>query len=267
MKRFYYIAIVFLLIILPSSYGHQESIVDENNKKSLKINICNEVYYGYHAIFGDYHFHQVQWDNNLEKWIIINSDDIYTNNPCADELGEKKLAKLDSCIDGDTVKLIIEKEVVSVRLLAVDTPELTSADQEIKDIAIKAKNFVCEVLSNSKNIYYEYDLKSSKLDKYGRHLVWLFTDQGLLQEALINNGYAKVAYIYARYKYIPLLQIKEEIAATNKFGIWQYNNLINDNTSSKKEELTQEEKIEKIVYVTLVIVFTIVAVVKEITKK
>jgi len=268
MKRYYFIMLLINILLIPSAFAHEDMIVDEKNKKSLKVSICDEINYGFHAEEENYHFHQIIWNEDENRWTIIDPTIVFDRNPCSLKEGTKFPVKYSSCVDGDTVKLDLNNEIISVRLLAVDTPELNSANKDIKNIAIMAKDYLCNTLNSSKYIFIEYDEKSSKLDKYGRHLVWIFNDQGLIQETLINNGYAKVAYLYGKYKYVPDLQILEEKAAKSKIGIWAYAvDEASEKTASSRPELTEEEKLEKIIYILLVIIFSIIAIVKEITKK
>ena len=66
----------------------------------------------------------------------------------------------------------------------------------------------------------EYDFNSDKTDKYNRHLVWVFVDGDLLQEKIIQKGYAEVAYLYGDYKYTNKLEEALEVAKKNKVGMW-----------------------------------------------
>ena len=58
------------------------------------------------------------------------------------------------------------------------------------------------------------------MDKYDRLLVWVFTDGTLLQKDLVENGYAKVAYLYGDYKYTKELEKVQELSSANNLGIW-----------------------------------------------
>ena len=76
------------------------------------------------------------------------------------------------------------------------------------------------MIKNAKVIELEYDSKSNDVDKYGRVLAWVYVDDELLNDELIKNGYAKVAYLYAHYKYVDILQQHERKAQLNNIGIW-----------------------------------------------
>lgn len=127
---------------------------------------------------------------------------------------------LDRCVDGDTAWFITNETSLKYRFLAIDTPETVHPSLDFKIYGKNASDYTCNLLKTAKKIEIEYDDKSTKTDKYNRELVWVFVDKKLLQEILIENGYAKVAYIYGNYKYVSLLKEKEIIAKEEKVGIW-----------------------------------------------
>lgn len=129
---------------------------------------------------------------------------------------KKEEVKLDKCIDGDTISIIINKEEHKVRFLAVDSPEIDLEEA----YATEAKDFTCNLLKKSKHIYLEYDSNSDKTDKYDRILAWVWADSDLVQIELVKSGYAKVAYLYNEYKYTDELKKFESYAKDKKRNIW-----------------------------------------------
>lgn len=127
---------------------------------------------------------------------------------------------LSKCVDGDTAKFELDQEVITARFLAIDTPETKHPQKGEEPWGKEASNFTCDSLKRAKKIELEYDSNSEKVDKYDRHLVWVFVDDELLQDHIIKQGYAEVAYLYGDYKYTPLLQDHEAIAKKEKLGIW-----------------------------------------------
>ena len=130
----------------------------------------------------------------------------------------KEKVLFSSCIDGDTIKVSINNEKYTVRFLAIDTPEYSST--EIDYYGKEASEYTCNRVKNAKKIELEYDDNSDKEDKYGRILAWVFVDGTLLEEELVEKGYAKVAYLYADYKYTNILKEKQELASAKNLGIW-----------------------------------------------
>ena len=139
------------------------------------------------------------------------------NYCCAEE---KIQVSFGSCIDGDTANLILNNEEIKVRLLAIDTPETKHPTIGEEPFGTKASEYTCTQLENAKKIEIEYDLNSDRLDKYDRHLVWVWVDDYLLQDEIIKEGLAEVAYLYGDYKYTGTLQDHQTIAQVNKLGIW-----------------------------------------------
>ena len=148
---------------------------------------------------------------------------------------KKIKVKLDKCIDGDTVSVIMNKETVKVRFLAIDAPEI---DKE-EPYSTEAKDFTCELLTSAKNIYLEKDPAADEADKYNRYLAWVWADDILVQKELVEIGYAKIAYLYSEYKYDDELKEFENYAKENKLNIWALNKEI-------KNEEKDEKKVNKI---------------------
>lgn len=123
--------------------------------------------------------------------------------------------KLDKCIDGDTAWFKTEKNSKKYRFLAIDSPELDT------EKGANSAYYVCEILKEAKKIEIEYDIVGYSIDKYGRELVWVYVDGELLQEKLLEKGYAKIKYIYANYEYLDKLFEIENEAINNRLGIWE----------------------------------------------
>lgn len=215
---------VILLFVSTTVYAHGGNISGYNDKDSDKIIEYNREYYGYHKENDEIHYHKVQWNEEKQKWQIKNSSIYYDENfnIIKDNNTETKKVEvtLNRVIDGDTVVFNISNydEAVTVRFLAVNTPETTS---KVEPYGKEASEFTKEKLTNSKKIVLEYDNNSTETDKYNRQLAWVWVDDELLQELLIENGLAKVDYIYGNYKYVERLEDKEEKAKSSKIGIWQ----------------------------------------------
>ena len=139
---------------------------------------------------------------------------------CLNIEAKKLEVTLNKCVDGDTAWFNVEDEPIKTRFLAIDTPESTN---KIEKYGKEASEFTCNILKNAKKIEIEYDPNSDKLDKYDRHLVWVFVDGELLQNIIIQNGLAEVEYIYGDYLYTHILENSEEEAKLNKVGIWENN--------------------------------------------
>ena len=141
---------------------------------------------------------------------------------------EEMEVKFSNCVDGDTAKFIYNNEEKTARFLAIDTPETVHPTKKDEAWGKEASDFTCQKIQEAKKIVLEFDEKSDRKDNYGRYLVWVFVDNKLLQEELVKNGLAEIAYLYGDYKYVDNLKKAEEIAKNNKVGIWQ-NTINNEN--------------------------------------
>ena len=136
----------------------------------------------------------------------------------------KEKVKFIKCVDGDTAKFERNNKVFTLRFLAVNTPETKSPKKGVEFYGKEASNYTCNRLKEAKTIEIEYDNQSDRKDRYNRNLGWVFLDDKLLQKDLVENGYAKVDYIYGKYKYVDELKELEKKAKTSKKGLWQKEN-------------------------------------------
>lgn len=140
--------------------------------------------------------------------------------PISVSANERIEVKFSKCVDGDTIKVLIKGKEETVRFLAIDTPETKHPKKGVEPFGKEASSFTCEKVKHTQKLELEYDSNSDKKDKYGRILAWVFTDDVLLQDELIQMGYAKVAYLYGDYSYTNTLQKHEKIAKKNQTGLW-----------------------------------------------
>ena len=144
---------------------------------------------------------------------------VRTNNT-SEAISESQQVTLGKCVDGDTAHFTINQNDVTVRFLAIDTPETKHPQKGQEPFGKEASEYTCTALMNAESIILEYDPKAS-VDKYDRILAWVFVDGELLQEKLISLGYAKTAYLYDDYLYTEQLLNAETKAKEAKLGIWQ----------------------------------------------
>lgn len=160
----------------------------------------------------------------------------------------KKTVTFDKCVDGDTVWLKDGSLVLKYRFLAIDTPEIVHPNKNGGVLGKTASEYTCNMLKNAKKIEIEYDKNSDKKDKYDRELVWIYLDNKLFQQDLIEKGYAKVKYIYGNYEYVPMLKETEEKAKSNRIGIWGnvYSVTFKFKEYNKTVEVIEGSKVEPI---------------------
>ena len=162
--------------------------------------------------------------------------------PSVTYANEKKEVEFKSCIDGDTARFIMDKEEIKVRFLAIDTPETNHPKKGEEPYGKEAKEYTCNRITNASKIELEFDDNSDKKDKYNRVLAWVWVDDTLLQDELVKNGYAEVAYLYGDYKYTNTLKDHQAVAEASKIGIWneEARKEFDSNSSSKNDDNTTD---------------------------
>jgi micrococcal nuclease len=154
----------------------------------------------------------------------------------------KKLidAKIVKVVDGDTMDILINNKKETVRLLLVDTPETVHPTKPVEPFGPEASKFAKETLTG-KDIKIEMDV--SDRDKYGRLLAYLYIDNKMFNEMLLEKGLARVAYVYPpNIKYVDHFRDIQKKAQVSGIGIWSIENYaqedgfhpVNDKQASNK---------------------------------
>ena len=150
---------------------------------------------------------------DINKYLVNFNDKISNTSSVTEEVE----VSLIGCIDGDTAKFKENGKINTYRFLGIDTKELSTNQKYSKE----ALNYTCNALKNAKKITIKYENTSAHFDKYKRHLVWVFVDDSLLQEKIIENGYAKVRYVYTKLTYLNKLYKAQEKAKNKKKNLYE----------------------------------------------
>lgn len=137
-------------------------------------------------------------------------------------------AKVLRVVDGDTMKVSINGKKETIRLLLVDTPESVNPNiPEPQPFAIEASNFAKKMLTD-KTVQIELDV--SERDKYGRLLCYLYVNGKMFNETLLEQGYARVAYVFQpNVKYVEPFKAIQDKARKRGLGIWSIENYAQEN--------------------------------------
>lgn len=135
-------------------------------------------------------------------------------------------AKIVRVVDGDTMKVSFNEsgkvKEETIRLLLVDTPESVDPEKPVQPFALEASKFAKDTL-NEKEVRLELDV--SERDKYGRLLCYLYIGDKMFNEMLLENGYARVAYIYPpNVKYVDQFRDIQKAAQLKGVNIWSVEN-------------------------------------------
>lgn len=129
-------------------------------------------------------------------------------------------------IDGDTIKVSIDGKEENVRFLLVDTPETNHPRLGEQPFGQEAKAFTSEMVQSGQ-VQLEFDI--SHRDKYQRLLAYVYVDGVSVQEELLKNGLARVAYIYEpNTKYVDQYDEIQKKAQKQAVGIWSVENYATD---------------------------------------
>ena len=183
---------------------------------------------------------------------------------------ESEEAYIEKVVDGDTVKVKLKdsEEIVTLRLLLIDTPESVKPGVNPQPYSLDASNFAKESLKVGDKVYLEYD-DGDKTDKYDRHLcyLWFYSKEDksweMFNEKLVEEGLARVGYIYSQRRHLDVLYVAQDKAKDKKLNIWSVDGYVtdkgfdvdayNDNgkatsTSNSFSDNTNQSKSNKIVY-------------------
>ncbi|EIA6404785.1 thermonuclease family protein [Listeria monocytogenes] len=136
---------------------------------------------------------------------------------------------LDHVVDGDTISVKFEGETKAktVRLLLIDTPESVKPNTPVQPYAKEASNYMKELVTNSK-LTLEYD-SGGATDKYGRVLAYVYADGKNVNEEMLKEGFARVAYVYEpNTRYLSEFKQAEAAAKEKKKNIWAKDGYVND---------------------------------------
>lgn len=121
--------------------------------------------------------------------------------------------------DGDTAVMSINGKDEKVRFLLIDTPETVKENTPVQPFGKEASQRTKELLTNAKTVTLEHEPGETK-DDYDRVLAYVFVDGKMLQETLVEEGLARVAFFEKDEKYYQHLLKVQESAKNKKIGIW-----------------------------------------------
>ena len=179
---------------------------------------------------------QIKDSTSSNSQVSVESNSSYQDSSSSKEVPKGSVkATVERVVDGDTMKLKLDKtkEVVTLRLLLVDTPESVKKGVDPQPYSIEASNFAKNTLVAGDTVYIEYD-EGDKTDKYDRHLgyLWYYSNDNsnwqMFNETLISQGYARVGYIYSQKRHLDEFYKAQDYAKSNKLNIWSVYGYVTD---------------------------------------
>ncbi len=123
--------------------------------------------------------------------------------------------------------------------MLIDTPETKHPRLGKQPFGQEASDRTAELLNNANKIEVEFDV-GQKQDKYNRYLAYIYVDGEMLNNILVREGLAKVAYVYPpNTRYLTKLENSQEAAKSEKIGIWSLDSAFE--TKQKKESNSQTQ--------------------------
>jgi len=139
---------------------------------------------------------------------------------------ETAAALVERVVDGDTIHVVVNGQKETVRMLLVDTPETKHPDKPVEPFGPEASEFAKERLEG-RTVRLEFD--GPKRDKYDRLLAYVWIDDVLFNELLVENGLARLAYVYdPPYRHYNAIAAAENRAMKEKKGIWSIENYVRE---------------------------------------
>ncbi|MGG1021145.1 thermonuclease family protein [Bacillus paralicheniformis] len=143
------------------------------------------------------------------------------------EMSNRETVQLIKSIDGDTIKVNYEGREKTVRYLLVDTPETKKPNSCVQPYGKSASQRNSQIVKSGK-LELEFD-KGEHVDKYGRLLAYVYVNGKSVQETLLKEGLARVAYVYPpNTKYLDQFKDAEQYAKDKKTAIWSKSNFATD---------------------------------------
>ena len=145
-------------------------------------------------------------------------------------------------VDGDTARLIYQGKEEKFRFLLIDTPETKHPRLGKQPFGQEASDRTKELLQNADQVEVEFDV-GTKEDKYQRKLAYIYVDGKMLNEILVREGLAKVAYVYPpNTRYLDRLEKAQEQAKAEKLGIWSLDSAFEDGANNDKASSSSKQK-------------------------
>lgn len=140
---------------------------------------------------------------------------------CLAAPAERDQGRIVTVYDGDTVRIrFADGTLRKVRLIGIDSPELSDSREAVRFMALMAKRFAfLELFRKEVRLAYDWQLE----DKYGRLLAYIYEgDGGLFNERILREGFASV---YRVFPYDDALRKRfeaaEKEAREGERGLWR----------------------------------------------
>jgi micrococcal nuclease len=140
-----------------------------------------------------------------------------TGPPAGEPVAIGEPANVTRVIDGDTIEVALDNEIVTVRLIGIDTPETVHPTEPVGCFGPAASRFTTSALEG-RPVRLEFDVE--RLDQYGRTLAYVWLGDELFNETLVREGYAVVDTFPPNVKYVEKFTAGQQDAQSHERGLW-----------------------------------------------
>ncbi len=133
-------------------------------------------------------------------------------------LSAKHTAKVIRVIADDTVIVALAWSEERVRLLRINTPELSDPRPTVRALAVEAKDVLRKLVEGTQ-VTLDYDVV--RRDRHGQLLAHLHLQDGTwVNREMLQLGYAELMTIPPNVRYTPELREAEREASQEGRGLW-----------------------------------------------
>jgi micrococcal nuclease len=119
-------------------------------------------------------------------------------------------------------------------MILIDTPETKHPDKCVQLYGPEATAYTKKYLLDKKKTV-SIELDKDPRDQYGRLLAYVYVNETMFNELLLQNGLAKITVFEPNTKYLEKLRAVEAKAKKNKVGIWSSTNASNGGCAPVKK--------------------------------
>lgn len=120
-------------------------------------------------------------------------------------------------VDGDTIRVSLDGDPTSIRLIGVDTPETQGPFTQEECFGAEASRFTEDALAG-REVELEFDVE--RTDRFGRTLAYVWVDGSLFNERIVRDGYAVLATFPPNVRYVDRLAAAQRDALGEQRGLW-----------------------------------------------
>jgi micrococcal nuclease len=136
----------------------------------------------------------------------------------SDSGGHDARVRVKRVVDGDTIEISPAIDGIDeVRLIGVDTPETKEPGCDVQPYGTEASEFTTEELQGEE-VDLEFD--EDRDDQYDRLLAYVYKDEDMFNETLLEEGYAQVYIVDPNDKYENRFEEAQVEAQAAQRGIW-----------------------------------------------